>query len=440
MLQNISTFIGIFILGIGEVLFARIVLDEKIKVSKIKLIIIMLLSALLCTITNIFLSGVVKTLVGIAIYMFRYKYIFKLEYSKSIFLTITCVLLLTIPEAIVLFFANIVLNLNKNIVYQNYPGNIIGNLIVCIIFLIIIKVFNKPLRKLINVKIENKIKIIIASILTFICIAIVFYNTFYNLIFDYHLIISILTMIIFAWIMLNLIKQTVENNNLTKRYENILEFMTTYEEEVEKQRVLRHETKNAFLTIKAQLTDRSNNKEIVDYIDSILEDDTKMKHEEYAKFKNLPPNGIKGLCYFKIQEASGKGIKVSINISDRLPKSIIYKLNTKQKKDLGKLLGIYLDNAIEASTESEDKVLGLEVYVLKGDVKFIISNSYKSKEDLTKIGNVKFTTKGKNRGHGLLLARNIASSNNIFVLENEITDKLYIQKITIKKLEEKQTQ
>ena len=241
-------------------------------------------------------------------------------------------------------------------------------------------------------------------------------------------------MVIFVWILLSLINQTFANNNLTKRYEQILEFMTTYEEEVEKQRILRHETKNAFLTIKAQITDKSKDKEIIDYIDSILEDDTQMKNEEYAKFKNLPPNGIKGLCYFKVQEAEGKGINVSINISDRLPKSILYKLDIKQKKDLGKLLGIYLDNAIEASQESKDKLLGLEVYVLKGNVKFIISNSYKDRTDLNKIGNVKFSTKGKNRGHGLLLAKSIENSNNIFTLENEITDKLYIQKITIKKM------
>ena len=44
--------------------------------------------------------------------------------------------------------------------------------------------------------------------------------------------------------------------------------MTTYENEIEKQRILRHETKNEFLAIKAKLYDKQKNKEIIDYIDT----------------------------------------------------------------------------------------------------------------------------------------------------------------------------
>ena len=434
MLQNISVFIGIFILSIGEIIFAKIVLEEKISVSKIYLFLILLITTLLSQLTNIYLTGVIKTLVAVIIYVLKFKIVFNLEYTKSLFLTIIYLGLLIIPDVTELFVATSIIGIPKEVYYNQIAGTIYSNIIVCLGMLLVIYVLKKPLRKLINITIENNIKIIISSFLTFVCVLIVFYNAFSNITLNYNLIISIFTMVIFVWILLSLINQTFANNNLTKRYEQILEFMTTYEEEVEKQRILRHETKNAFLTIKAQITDKSKDKEIIDYIDSILEDDTQMKNEEYAKFKNLPPNGIKGLCYFKVQEAEGKGINVSINISDRLPKSILYKLDIKQKKDLGKLLGIYLDNAIEASQESKDKLLGLEVYVLKGNVKFIISNSYKDRTDLNKIGNVKFSTKGKNRGHGLLLAKSIENSNNIFTLENEITDKLYIQKITIKKM------
>ena len=45
-----------------------------------------------------------------------------------------------------------------------------------------------------------------------------------------------------------------------------------------------------------------------------------MKQEEYAKFGYLPPNGIKGLCYFKVQKAEELGINVSINISMKIKK------------------------------------------------------------------------------------------------------------------------
>ena len=431
MLENISTFIGILILGIGEVIFARLVLNEKIKVSKIGLVFIMLIAAFLCTVTNAYLNGVIKTLIGIIIYTFRYKMIFNIEYSKAILLSLICAILVLIPDAIYLLFVTRVLNISPEICYSTIAGSLLSNIIVCILFVLLSFILKTSIRKLINIKIENNIKILISAILTFLCTAIVFYNAFSDIKFNYNLIISIFTMTIFIYTLLSLIKQTVEYNNLNKRYENILEFMTNYEEEVEKQRVLRHETKNAFISIKSKITDKMAGKEIIKYIDSVLEDDTKMNNEEYAKFKNLPPNGIKGLCYYKVQEALNKGIKVSTSISNRLSKTKLFKLSTKEMKDLAKLLGIYLDNAIEASTESEEKGIGLEVYPIKDNVKIIISNSYNHNADLSKIGNTKYSTKGKNRGHGLLLAKNIINSNNIFALENEITDKLFVQKITI---------
>ena len=37
----------------------------------------------------------------------------------------------------------------------------------------------------------------------------------------------------------------------------------------------------------------------MDYIDEILDEKVEFKEEKYAKFGYLPPNGIKGLLYFK---------------------------------------------------------------------------------------------------------------------------------------------
>ena len=128
--------------------------------------------------------------------------------------------------------------------------------------------------------------------------------------------------------------------------------MKSYEIEIENQRILRHEIKNEFRTIRAKICDNQENKEIIEYIDEIVNDKYEIKKEKYAKFGYLPPNGIKGLCYFKVQEAENKGIVVSLNISKRIKNSTIYNLNIKQQRDFGRILGVFLDNAIEASVES----------------------------------------------------------------------------------------
>lgn len=62
----------------------------------------------------------------------------------------------------------------------------------------------------------------------------------------------------------------------------------------------------------------------------------------------------------------------------------------------------------------------------------IISNTYDNVIDEEKVGNEKYSTKGKNRGHGLLLVKKILNENNRFESETKITDRIYIQKIKIK--------
>ena len=134
-----------------------------------------------------------------------------------------------------------------------------------------------------------------------------------------------------------------------------------------------------------------------------------------------------------MQEAEDKDIKVSINISKKVKESTIYSLSLKEQRDFGRILGVFLDNAIEASTESTGKQLGVEAYVnTEKEFKLIISNTYNNEIDKTKIGLETFSTKGKNRGHGLLLVKQLVSKNDIFETKTEIQDNLYIQTIEIK--------
>ena len=428
MLQIISVWIGIFIMGICEIIFAKIILQEKIKISKIELIAILIISSIAYTLNNLYLYGTIKTLLVCLIHVLVFKYIFKINWSKSIFLTIIYVLLLLIPEIIELFIITEVLHIERDFLYNNYAGSLLSNIFMCIGFVLTTFVLRKLLRKVINTKISSNKKIIILSILTLICIGLFFYTLIKEFRFSNNIIIYLVSIIVLIFVLSSLVRQTIVNYKLTSEYDKLLEFMTTYENEIEKQR---HETKNEFITIKGKIQDKEKGKEIIDYIDEILKEKIEVKQEEYAKFGYLPPNGIKGLCYLKTQQAQEKKINTSINISKRIKNSNIYKLNIKEQRNLGKILGIILDNAIEASKESKEKLLGIEAYLIKDNCQIIISNSY-SKEELNKYNKNKKSSKGKNRGHGLLLLKFIINNSNTFELETNITDKLYTQKIIIK--------
>lgn len=433
--KYISTYIGIILLGIGEILFAKISLNKKIEVSKVKSFLILLLTGLACTIFYINTSGTIKTLLVYIVHVFEFKNLFKISYSKSMLLTFLYMIMLIFIEIIQLLTITNIIGVSKISYYNSFAGSLYANITTGILLVVITFGLRKLIHKVTTAKLETNTKIIVFSILIFLCSTMFLYTLIKEFRFSDDILLYLMSIAVLLIVLFSLIRQTIDNKKLMEEYDKLLDFMTTYENEIENQRILRHEIKNEFRTIRAKICDNQKNKEIIEYIDEIVNDKYEVKQEKYAKFGYLPPNGIKGLCYFKIQEAENKGITASLNISKRIKESSIYKLNVKQQRDFGRMLGVFLDNAIEASLESTDKKLGLEAYTnTKKEFKLIISNTYNNKIDKNKIGKESFSTKGKTRGHGLLLVKQLIGNNQIFEIKTDIQENLYIQTIIVKEI------
>ena len=65
------------------------------------------------------------------------------------------------------------------------------------------------------------------------------------------------------FIIISVLVQNYRNNELTIKYDKLLEFIKKYEVEIDNQRVMRHEVKNQLLTIKSKLIDKDKNKNII---------------------------------------------------------------------------------------------------------------------------------------------------------------------------------
>lgn len=431
--------INIFLIGLTTIsvmlIFGRLVLNKKNDISKLKIMLIIMLIALIYTIIYINFQGVSKTIAMFLIDIISYSYIFKISIKKSIFLTLLYMILLLIPELIELYILINILGLSREFCYETYAGSLISNFFIWLLFIIITYIFRKPLRKLLNYKIENDKQIIIFSILIFLCTGMFFYTLIKELRFSNNILLYLIAMAVLMSALISLIKQVIINKKITNEYDKILEFMTTYEEEIEKQRILNHETKNEFLAIRAKMGDHEDEKEIIKYIDEILKDKIIIKQEAYAKFGYLPPNGIKGLCYLKVQAAEKKGLNVGLVISKRIKDSTIFNLDIKKQREFAKIIGVFLDNAIEASASSEKKQIGIEAYITNDkEFKMVISNTFNNEINTDKIGKERFSTKGKKRGHGLLLVNHIMKNNNQFKIEKEIIDGIYSQTIIVRKI------
>lgn len=413
-------------------IFGRIVIVNR-RHKNIMIDVLILLGFILLNILVFkYTTGTIKTIITCLLYSSLFFSIFKIKLSKSIFTSIVYVILLIIPDLLTLVGAIYIFRVSKEVYYSNIASSALCNLFVCSGMLLLTIILRKSLKKLINYNLSTNKKIIVMSSITLVMLAIFFYNLIKTFEFNNNIITYLVIIVMLICILLYLFKQKIENEKISKKYDELLDVMKSYESDIEEQRTLRHETKNEFATIKCKLQDKEDNKTIIEYIDSVIGEKEKAGSTKYSKFKYLPSNGLKGFFYYKFIEAEKKGINVSINISKQIENSFLKDIETKDFKDLARIIGVYLDNDIEASSTSEDKKLGIEMYLIKEKIEIIITNTFNNEINLDKIGKESFSTKGKHRGHGLLLVNKILSENNMFEAKNEIRGNIYIQSLKIK--------
>ena len=420
---------------ITSIVFAKILLeDKKLRLSLKNIIVIILSLVLYSTIAGI-LDGILKTLVICLIYVIVYRSVFTLTYTKSILISFEYIILSIIPDLFILLFSVYVLKIDSNVFYNNFAQTIISTLLVNILLILLTLILKKTLRKISNIKLTNNKEIIMYLLLSLFSILVVFYTEYSNVKVSSskELILGIIIIVSFVLILYSLVKQKIENNKLMTRYIKLLEFIKNYEKELDKQKELRHESKNQLITARSKIVDKKKEHEVIEYLNSIIADYVKGNNEKYTSFQYLPANGIKGFFYYKANEAENNGINLSINVSPKVENTFIGDLDTNDFKQLGILLGVYLDNAIEASKNSKDKKMAIEIYKTGEDIEIIISNTYEGTIDTESIGKTKYTTKGKNHGYGLMLVNRILEENKRFEAKRVVTDVVYSQKLKIKK-------
>lgn len=160
-----------------------------------------------------------------------------------------------------------------------------------------------------------------------------------------------------------------------------------------------------------------------------LEDDCQKVSNLYILNPEIINNpGIYNLLSTKYREAESKNIKVNM--------SLLLDLNNLKMKvyEFARILGILLDNAIEASDECNDKILNI---VFRDDEKrhrqlIIIENTYKDKNvDTIKIFGKGISGKENHTGLGLWEVNKILKKNNNVSIFTTKNDKYFCQQLEI---------
>lgn len=166
------------------------------------------------------------------------------------------------------------------------------------------------------------------------------------------------------------------------------------------------------------------------YFKSLLKECNHMNVIETLNYKMLDNPAIYGVLLNKYKIAEENDIKMNIDVLISCDK-------LKEKSYvISRMLGILLDNALEATNECEEKLINVQF--IKEDKRnknlIIIENTYKDKDiDTTKIFEKNYTTKKnkKNSGLGLWKVHDILKKDHSLDLFTTKDDNMFRQEIEI---------
>lgn len=359
---------------------------------------------------------------------------YKATLSKSIITVLILSSIFTVGELIVGIVFSILFDIN--FVEMSNPSQVIlGN--ASIFFLVLIFLCNKKIRNILTTLIkwctDNKtFKIFALSILVIITLSILLkqsilqWDSIPNLFVTDIFIICILVFVVLYF------KENSDRNKLAHQYDKLLGHVQAYEKLIIEKSKDQHEYKNQLILLRGLIS--KNNKKAIDYVNQLLDISNKdINYNWLTKLNNIPSGGLKGLIYYKVSQMQEQDIKVYIDISKELEQEKVWKTCDKYLRDVSRVIGVYIDNAIEASIHANKKYVIIEAELVNDDIVFSFSNTYAGSIDVNSIDSAGFSTKGKGKGYGLSLVRDIISKNDYLEQQREINGIYFVQKLIIRK-------
>ena len=393
-----------------------------------------LIGITIISLLNYFLiNKFVKITIITIIFMFFFKFLFKENIQKSIITPIYYQLIIMVSETIYAFILILLFKNNSTTIIESHFGEFFSNVFISIISLLItnfkfvIKLYNKIINFTDKIK---KYQLIIFSFILVIIANVFAVFSYYKIQFVYILLFNAIVTIISYAIILYSFKTQNSYNKVSDKYNIAINSLKDYEDMMSKYRVANHENKNLLLAIRAMILNKEN--DIPRYIDSIIKDKYNDNEKLLMKVNVIPSGGLRATIYSEILKIKDNNIKYSLYIDSALKTIDLIELDTNTIIDICKIIGVFIDNAIEEVKNLKEKNIGINLYLEKNLLNIEVSNNYKNSIDLEKIFDKGYTTKGKNHGYGLYLVKNIIDNNNIFENKVNISKKIFTQQLIIK--------
>lgn len=222
--------------------------------------------------------------------------------------------------------------------------------------------------------------------------------------------------------------QTAEQRKAEEYQKEITEnYVASMEHIVDELRAFKHDYKNIIAEMAGYIRE-GEMEQLKEYYQKLTWTEKTDYYKDlhiWKSLRNIQPMEIKGILYEKILRALGKDIEPEIKIEDGL--EVIY----PEIRVINRMLGIFIDNAIEAAEDTESKKLVIEASGVREGVVFSIANTCRELPDPSKIFQKGVSTKGKGRGMGLYWVKNALKEREELIHEIAVENGMVVQRLEI---------
>ncbi len=206
--------------------------------------------------------------------------------------------------------------------------------------------------------------------------------------------------------------------------QQILEnYVGNLESMVDEMRAFKHDYKNILSTMAGYIRE-SQIEELKKFFyekTQLPRGNSESRGEAWKYLKDVKPMELKGFLYEKLLLVMARDIEIKVDISHNL------NVGYEAMEDLVRVLGIFIDNAIEATEILENGMMDIVIAKTENGVLFRIGNNYKEEPNLSMITQNGYSTKGSGRGMGLYWAEKIIREHKDMFHETEFSEEWFVQ-------------
>ena len=428
----IKNFIGAFFIAFIEVFLWNKWSLKKLKWNSVRIWFFIFIISVFILLNYFIGNSLLKFITITIILIIAYKFLFKTKFKYSILSPIFSQTLYFISESIYVSIVFLLFNDNVESFINDYFGSFISNICISLLVFIISMVpfVSKVYYKFLNIihKI-NELNFMFFSISILYIYSIFVFNIYYGSNPEILMILSAGISVLAFILVYMYLKIKDDYYKMSDRYNSSLLSLKELEKVLSNYRIDNHENRNHLLTIR----NMTRSKKITDFIDTIVNNQLKDDKKIMKETSIIPAGGLRGLVYSKLLLMNNKNIDYELDVANTVRVVDILDYSDETMLDICKIVGIFLDNAIEEVDTIEDKYIVIEMYYNDEIFTISITNTFDNTKDKKEIYKAGVSTKGGNHGYGLSLVKKIVKSNDKLKTHNEITEDEFIQVLEIYK-------